>query len=681
MKDEFLANTSHELRTPLNGIIGISESLFERAEDAEPGYLRENLSVLIASGKRFSNLVNDILDFSKLKNTDIELQQAPLDMRMLTDSVLRVSKSLAGEKAIHLKNEIDPDSPAVLGDENRVQQILYNLIGNALKFTHEGEILVSAHPAGEMLEIAVSDTGIGIAQDQQEAIFRSFEQGDGSTAREYGGTGLGLSITRQLVELHGGTIRVASAPGKGATFTFTLPLAPAGRLAESSRVLPKEITAPATPVSLSPQTVALEKEKAAAPAALPIHILVVDDEPINQQVLKNHLSGAQYRITAAMNGEEALAAIASGNQFDLVLLDIMMPRMSGYEVCQEIRKKYLPSELPVIMITAKNQVEDLVAGLEHGANDYITKPFSRQEFLARVRTHLNLFQINTAYGRFIPHEFLHSLGRSSILDVKLGDQVEKEVTVFFSDIRAYTSLAESMQPTENFRFVNAYAGRMGPIIKAHRGFVNQYLGDGIMAIFRESPEDALRAAISMQEEILRYNLLRLKKDWKPLRIGMGMHTGSLIMGIIGDDTRTDAATISDSVNTAARMEGLTKYYGASILLSEGSFAGISSPSAYLHRFLGRVQVKGKQESLGIYEFFGGDMPEVRDLKQQTQADFAAGLAHYFDREFAAAAVAFNQVLRIHPTDIAAQRYLAQAAKYLVEGAPEDWTGVEMMTEK
>ena len=238
---------------------------------------------------------------------------------------------------------------------------------------------------------------------------------------------------------------------------------------------------------------------------------------------------------------------------------------------------------------------DLVEGLETGANDYITKPFSKDEFLARIKTHLNLHRINRATGKFVPNEFIHILGRESITDVKLGDNTQKEVTVFFSDIRNYTTLAESMSPDQNFRFVNAYVGRMGPIIKANQGFVNQYLGDGIMAIFKEKPDDAIAASIQMQAKLKDYNQERSSRNRKPVRAGMGMHTGLLIMGIIGDAKRNEAATISDTVNTAARMEGMTKIFGSDILISESVYRGLKHPEDFNFRYLGKVQLKGKSK--------------------------------------------------------------------------------------
>ncbi|MCP4507919.1 MAG: HAMP domain-containing protein, partial [Fuerstiella sp.] len=186
IKDEFLANTSHELRTPLNGIIGIADSLIDGDVGDLTGKQQYNLSLIASSGRRLTNLINDILDFTKLKEHDIQLRLIPLDMRSITELILMLSKTLVGGKEIQLANQIGADLPAVQADENRVQQILHNLVGNAVKFTETGMVSVSAIIQDEQLAITVSDTGIGIPQNSLERIFESFEQADGSTARQYG---------------------------------------------------------------------------------------------------------------------------------------------------------------------------------------------------------------------------------------------------------------------------------------------------------------------------------------------------------------------------------------------------------------------------------------------------------------------------------------------------------------
>jgi two-component system sensor histidine kinase ChiS len=297
-----------------------------------------------------------------------------------------------------------------------VQQIMLNLVGNAIKFTEQGQVEVlgevRVNPNGNptvgdpaaQLAITVADTGIGIPVDNLERVFESFEQADGSAAREYGGTGLGLSITRQLVEMHGGKIQVESTPGQGSRFTFTLPVAQTQPLTSqemaAAAVAPKIISPLTSPIDTQP----LEPTLPTPTGPSGPTILVVDDEPVNQHVLANYLGMKNYTIIQAMNGIEALKLIESKLTPDLVLLDVMMPRMSGFDVCRKLRKKYSPIELPILILTAKNRPDDLVAGLEAGANDYITKPFDKRELLARIDTLLRLKEAAGARDQLVALE-------------------------------------------------------------------------------------------------------------------------------------------------------------------------------------------------------------------------------------------------------------------------------------
>lgn len=675
LKDEFLANTSHELRTPLNGIIGLTESLKDGVAGNLSAKAIENLDMIANSGKRLSNLVNDILDFSKLKNKDLTLSFQPVDIYAVTNLVLKVSESIYKEKELRLVNSIPKNILLVKADENRLQQILYNLIGNAIKFTEKGKVEINAIEDGEDLKILISDTGIGISEDKFDDIFKSFEQVDGSTEREYGGTGLGLSVSKQLVELHGGVIKVKSEIDKGSTFSFTLPISDKKReeifddtldsLNESIQKVQDNVNDTTLPVQ--------NNYKA--------NILIVDDEPINRRVLENHLTVAGYGVTEVNSGKDALELVNKENTFDLILLDIMMPNISGYEVCETIRRHFSASELPIVLLTAKNRVSDLVAGFNVGANDYLTKPFSKNELLSRIKTHLNLNGIHKATSRFVPIEFLKSVGREAITDVVLGDHTEKEVTVLFSDVRDYTNLSESMTPEQNFKFVNAYVGRMGPLIQQQKGFVNQYLGDGIMALFPHQANHALQAAINMQKTIIDYNIRREEEGYIPISIGVGLHTGSLVMGIIGDVHRNDTAIIADTVNTASRMEGITKYYGANIIISEDSLQTIDNKKDYNFRYLGRVKVKGKNNVIGIYECFDGDDNESVGLKTKTLKDFEKGLKYFVNKEFPKASAAFDKVLTKNPKDKVAKYFVTKSAEYTISGTPQDWDVVNTMKEK
>lgn len=421
LKDEFLANTSHELRTPLNGIIGLAESLIDGVAGELPEKANQDLAMVVSSGRRLSNLVNDILDFSKLKNHGLQLNTHEVDLNSMIDVVFTLSRPSLAKKELVLVNNIAEDFPLVAADEDRLQQILFNLIGNAIKFTESGAVTISAQLVGnddndnqQFVCIDITDSGIGIASADLATIFESFEQVSGDETRTESGTGLGLAVSRQLVELHGGKITVSSELNKGSTFSFTLPVYnltgnEASEFFSSAR---KQHEQPLQQLSrlqvlddtidyFPPQDLEQQAQYTSSENS-DFRVLIVDDDPINRQVLSNYLHPLNYQLFQATGGKQALdfiekaseGLVAGQRPFDLILLDVMMPKISGYEVCRKLREKYSVNELPVIFLTAKNQVVDLVESFSAGGNDYLTKPTSKYELLSRVETHLKLLDIN-----------------------------------------------------------------------------------------------------------------------------------------------------------------------------------------------------------------------------------------------------------------------------------------------
>jgi len=456
LKDEFLANTSHELRTPLNGIIGLAESLIDGVAGALPDKANHDLSMVVASGRRLSNLVNDILDFSKLKNHGLEIHTSAIDINSMVDVVFTLSRPTLKTKDLILVNNISDDFPLVKADEDRLQQILFNIIGNAIKFTESGTITISALLVGnsesseqQFICIDVTDTGIGIAVENVSTIFESFEQVTGNETRAASGTGLGLAVTKQLVELHGGEITVISKPGVGSTFSFTLPLytEQEGELTELasvtnekseqtkqqlSRLQILDDTLEYFPVNNDEHK--LIDGELASRENRDFRVLIVDDDAINRQVLNNHLLPLDYTLFQASGGEQALKLISKASEglavgerpFDLILLDIMMPKVSGYEVCRKLREKYSVNELPVIFLTAKNQVVDLVESFAAGGNDYLTKPISKHELLSRVETHLKLLDINRSLEQQVAErtaELEHAMKAKSEFLAKMSHEI------------------------------------------------------------------------------------------------------------------------------------------------------------------------------------------------------------------------------------------------------------------
>lgn len=422
LKDEFLANTSHELRTPLNGIIGLAESLIDGATGQLSEKTINNLAMIASSGKRLANLVNDILDFSTLKQKKLELQLKSISLQDIIGVVFNLSQPLIQDKDLQLFNTISQNLPPVQADENRLQQIFHNLIGNAIKFTETGAIEITTKIIDSYIEIKVADTGIGIPTNKLESIFGSFEQAEGSTAREYGGTGLGLAVTKQLVELHGGKIWAESTLGKGSQLFFTLPIA-------EGKAIPLATEAvQVSKIESIQENTARQKVKKAEIATIVkdstdsnilkdsvgSNILIVDDEPVNLQVLENYLILENHNIIQANSGVKALELIAAGLKPDAILLDVMMPKLSGYEVTSKLREKWQADELPILLLTAKNQIEDLVKGLDAGANDYLTKPIVKDELLARLRTHLKIKKLQVETVRLAAIEAVNEMMIDSI---------------------------------------------------------------------------------------------------------------------------------------------------------------------------------------------------------------------------------------------------------------------------
>jgi len=384
MKDEFLANTSHELRTPLNGIMGIAEFLLDGGGGKANSLQKKNLSIILNSSRRLASLVADILDMSKIRKGKLELTLKPVHLKEVLEYAVDVVRPTLRGKDLQFHFDLPKDLPAVKGDGNRLEQIFLNLLGNAVKFTDTGSISIQGQQKGAVVEVCVEDTGIGIPEDKLEDVFKDFEQVDASSSRDYGGTGLGLSITKKFVELHGGKIWCESRLGEGSRFCFTLPLSdevPLGDEIKVSQESPSSIlpwAEPEAPFSSQQPDEGVGVGR----------ILAIDDEPVNIQVLSNHLR--QYQLVTAVSGIQGLEILDEDPHFDLVILDVMMPRMSGLEVCQKIRKRFNLLELPVLLVTAKNQPEDVFAGFEAGANDYLAKPFEKSELLARTKTLVTL---------------------------------------------------------------------------------------------------------------------------------------------------------------------------------------------------------------------------------------------------------------------------------------------------
>lgn len=387
LKDEFLANTSHELRTPLNAMINIADGISRGAEGAVNENQKAGLALITSSGKQLANLISDILDYSKLKNFDLKMNFDAVNLKPAVESVINVLGRLNNSGRVQMLIDIPDKLPDIYADENRLLQILYNLIGNAIKFTEAGYIRVSAAKENEMVEVCVEDTGTGIPEEKFATIFESFQQLEASLTRRSGGTGLGLSITKYLVEAHGGKIRVESTVSEGSRFYFTIPVSAKAAKEKLWSVETAESEAAAAGYSEKYTEKLPYRHKANGP-----HIMIVDDNTANLTSLAVILKMDNYSVTAVTSSKAFFAEFKDASDVSLVILDVMLPGLSGFEICSEIRKSFTVSELPILMLTARTTTQDIIMGMEAGANDYLAKPFDTDELLARVKTLINLKQ-------------------------------------------------------------------------------------------------------------------------------------------------------------------------------------------------------------------------------------------------------------------------------------------------
>ena len=461
--------------------------------------------------------------------------------------------------------------------------------------------------------------------------------------------------------------------------------------------------------------------------------MLVDDEPANLTLLEELLYLKGYATVSALSGDEALS-LARASRPDLILLDIMMPDMDGFDVCDRLRNDTTLQTVPIIFLTALDDDISRLKGLEMMADDYLTKPFNSRLLLAKVENILQLSQMRSQavssqfnqqvkeqskrqiaaaweaneylsekFHLFVPEQLLGRIAPKGIESIQLGNVTEEELTILFCDIRGFTAIAESQAARETFEWLNAFFTKMNDCITSHSGFIDKYLGDAIMAVFDKPNShamDAIQAAVAMQESLQEFNINRHKYNLEfPVNIGTGINTGIGMIGTLGSDRRMDSTVIGDVVNTASRLENLTKIYGCPIIISKSAIVharefinGISQNSNskeslllkcdlevetpesiiatsgataakgdlpsnnYYYRWIDRVTPRGKQQAIEIYEIWAASSPDS-EAKQLTQALFDKGIQGWQSEKFVAALGYFQQLIEQNPADTIVSFYI------------------------
>jgi two-component system sensor histidine kinase ChiS len=420
-------------------------------------------------------------------------------------------------------------------------------------------------------------------------------------------------------------------------------------------------------------------------------ILLVEEVDSDKVYLQSNLSSLGFQVTTSLNGREALERVQKDTP-DLMLLNVTLPGIDGYYVAERLKHEESTMSIPVIMLYSRGQEIDRVKAHEAGADDILKKPIQIKELESRIKSLLRVKAYNDflkndqsvlkeelagksrqlrsaldSFSRFVPREFLKCLNKDNITEVELGDNALRYMSILFSDIRSFTQLSEKMTPQQTFKFLNSYLDRMNPFIWNNRGFIDKYIGDSIMALFPYGEESGLSAAVEMLKHIPVYNAHRGGYGYAPIRIGIGIHTGPVILGTIGHEMFMQGTVISDAVNIAAYLESRTKIYKVSLIVSEQLITGIKDPGKFRYRLLDKISVKGKDIPVVIYEVFEGDPEPLADLKQRTKRQFERGVQEYLNRNMVQALKIFHELHKRHKEDDTVKYYRDRCAYYLKRG--------------
>ncbi|MBE9214909.1 response regulator [Plectonema cf. radiosum LEGE 06105] len=588
-KTEFFQNISHEFRTPITLIQGPLES----AVNTGKGLSYEQSIIALRNSRRLLRLVNQLLDLQRLDARRMQPTFRKCDLVEFVSQIVESFRPYCEKKELHLVAELD-DCPPVYLDMEKFDKVVYNLLSNAMKFTNQnGTITVRVLSAGSDCVLQVEDTGIGIAEEQIPLLFERFRQAEGSENRSYEGTGLGLALVKELVEVHGGQVRVNSVYGSGTNFTIFLPSGNAHLNVEQVVEEESKVNLSRAAVELAdleliestdnhtqdiPQELLLANlENQKLTTGKGQLVLVVDDNPDMRAYVSSILREAGYQVKTARNGAEG-CKIAKESLPQLIITDLMMPVVTGLEMILTIRSDETLKGIPIILLTAKVDEDTRIEGTERGADAYLAKPFNDRELLAEARNllalkenerkviELNTYLTESVLQRFLPPVLVRKAAAGElILDLRPEPRL---ITVLFSDIVGFTQLSNNLRSRKVAELLNEYLESMTKAVFDNGGTVDKFMGDAILALYGApeelTPNEQVRRAVNTSRAMLS-GLSELNQRWQEqgifdadgrnaLQFRCGIHQGTAVVGMFGSSERADYTAIGPSVNIASRLQ-------------------------------------------------------------------------------------------------------------------------------
>lgn len=669
IKNEFLTQAVKSLQIPTINILNTSELLLGSNDIIQDPYLTLEVRSILENSKILLDTLQDLSDFSLLETNSITLNKNSIDLSKIIDFVIISLNDFLIGKNIQFVKQIPSDLPLIEGDEERLLQAIQNLLIHVLENSVDNfiDITASLVPGYLKVKIKYSGTLINIPHLGCSSILDWFSKESSENFQRL----LNLAVTSRVIKLGGGRVYSKKDTETESSLVLFLPISDNQNKTITSQFTSKKTWAE---FYIYPNFI---NNSFQFHTQEPDTVLVLEHERIHLQTIQGILNAYNYKSILTDNTRACLEEIHKEKP-SLALVDLSTPE--SYKFCQLVREIYDKNELPILLIVSYSSLETVNEFFEL-CNDIIIKPFTKEKLIAKIRSTINLTKINQAYKRFVPPEFIGLLNKKDISELKLGDHVQKRMTILFSDLRNYTQLSESMTPEENFNFLNSYLKRIGPIVRNYRGFIDKYIGDAIMAIFPKEPEDAVRCAIEMQKAIHEFNIERTQRGEKRITAGIGIHTGDVILGTLGEEKRMEGTVISDAVNLSSRLENLTKLYKASILISMDTFLELEEQENYNFRILDRVKVKGKEQFVTVVEIMDGYEEDKLARFLECKIYFEEGVSYYLRKEFDVAMERFKKVLNTVPDDQATKIYIQRIEFYQKHGVPLNWDGVEVLDEK